>query len=94
MSAVTLDPRTDRNEDRNLETKDPNCLKQWVLQVHPPAVGPLAVVVKLHQNWNSPLREPECSGKNFFQVRKEKMAGQSTRYINTGFFRTQGLAPA
>lgn len=54
-------------------------------------MDPLSVVVRLHQKWNSPLREPECSGKNFLQVREEKMVGQSTRYINTGFFRIPGL---
>lgn len=91
MPAVTLDPRKDRNEDRNLETKNPNSLKQWVLQAHHCPMGPLSVVGRLHQNWRSPLREPGCPGKTFFQVRKEKMVSQSTCYINTGFFKIPGL---
>lgn len=49
MSAVTLDPGKDRKEDRNLETKDPNCLKQWVFQVRRRPIGSLSVVVRLHQ---------------------------------------------
>lgn len=86
MPAVTLDPRKDRD-------KGPERPQAMGPSFHHPPMCPLSMVVRLHQNYNSLLGEPECPGKNFLQVRKEKMVGQTTCYINTALFEIPGLAP-